>query len=166
MLIYREKYHGKQDLCRDFGSSVPDSQRRRNIMLNSFQYNTKFLWFKKHRPNKANKSKNIKHNLKFTFPHQKKVAKRHWPYTCDTPLNAYWRQISVQQSTKISEKLKKSQKQLKSEVLSRTSRNWCTNPIHVLHLQMRIDVSYNKYVLNNPQKYQKSWKHQTVRLHE
>jgi hypothetical protein len=41
-------------------------------------------------------------------------------------------------------------------ILSRTSRNWCTDPIHVIHQSMRINVSYNKYALNNPQKYQKS----------
>jgi hypothetical protein len=44
---------------------------------------------------------------------------------------------------------------LKVTVLSRTSRNWCTDPIHVIHQSMRVNVKYNKYVLNNPQKYQK-----------
>jgi hypothetical protein len=29
--------------------------------------------------------------------------------------------------------------------LSRTSRNWCTDPIHGVHHEMRIDISYNKH---------------------
>jgi hypothetical protein len=36
-------------------------------------------------------------------------------------------------------------------ILSRTSRNWWTDPVHVIHKSMRIYVSYNKYALNNPQ---------------
>jgi hypothetical protein len=39
-------------------------------------------------------------------------------------------------------------------ILSRTSLNWCTDPIHVIHQSMRINVSYNKYELNNSQKRQ------------
>jgi hypothetical protein len=39
-------------------------------------------------------------------------------------------------------------------ILSRTSRNWCTDPIHVIHQSMCINVSYNKYELNNPRKRQ------------
>jgi hypothetical protein len=41
---------------------------------------------------------------------------------------------------------------LKVMILSRTSRNWCTDPIHVIHQSMRINVNYNKYALSNPQK--------------
>jgi hypothetical protein len=39
-------------------------------------------------------------------------------------------------------------------ILSHTLRNWCTDSIHVIHQSMRINVSYNKFVLNNPQKRQ------------
>jgi hypothetical protein len=39
-------------------------------------------------------------------------------------------------------------------ILSRTSLNWCTDPIHVINQSMRINVSYNKYELNSPQKRQ------------
>jgi glutaredoxin-related protein len=46
-------------------------------------------------------------------------------------------------------------KTLKVMILSRTSRNWCTDPIHVTQQSMRINVNYNKYELNNPQKRQK-----------
>jgi hypothetical protein len=35
---------------------------------------------------------------------------------------------------------------------------WCTDPKHVIHQSMRTHVSYNIYVLNNPQKNPKSWK--------
>jgi hypothetical protein len=41
---------------------------------------------------------------------------------------------------------------------------WCTDLIRVIHRWIRIDVSYNKYMLNNPQKYQKSWKNLTNSL--
>jgi hypothetical protein len=40
--------------------------------------------------------------------------------------------------------------------LRHLASNRCTDPIHVIHQSMRIDNSYNIYVLNNPQKYQKS----------
>jgi glutaredoxin-related protein len=62
-------------------------------------------------------------------------------------------QLNHPQNVKIFKNLKKT---LKVMILSRTSRNWCTDPIHVIHQSMRIDVSYNKYLLKNPQKYQKS----------
>jgi hypothetical protein len=39
--------------------------------------------------------------------------------------------------------------------LSHTSRNWCTDPIRVIHQSMRINVNYNKYALSNP-------RHETV----
>jgi hypothetical protein len=39
-------------------------------------------------------------------------------------------------------------------ILSRMSHNWCTDPMHVTHQSMRINVNYNKYELINPQKRQ------------
>jgi hypothetical protein len=51
----------------------------------------------------------------------------HWPYTCDTSLDAHWRQLQqiwTQQSTKMSKKLKNLKNSLKKKTfLSRTSRN-------------------------------------------
>jgi hypothetical protein len=40
--------NGKQHLCRDFSSSVPDSRSGRKMMMNSFDYNIKFYWYFKH----------------------------------------------------------------------------------------------------------------------
>jgi hypothetical protein len=85
----------------------------------------------------------------------------HWPYMCDTSIDAHWRQLQ-QFYAKNPQKYQKSWKNLKNSLkvtfLSRTSRNWYTNPIHVIHRSMRINVNYNIYALNNPQKYQKSEK--------
>jgi hypothetical protein len=41
--------------------------------------------------------------------------------------------LYAKKSTKISKKLEKFQNRLKMTFLSRTSRNWCTDPIHVIH---------------------------------
>jgi hypothetical protein len=43
--LEEENINGKQHLCRDFCSSVPYSRCGRKIMLNSFHYNIKFLWY-------------------------------------------------------------------------------------------------------------------------
>jgi hypothetical protein len=76
----------------------------------------------------------------------------HWPYACDTSLDAHWRQLqqfNTQKPHKIKKKLNKTQKTLKSNILSRTSRNWYTDPVRVIHQSMRIDVSYNHLKLKN-----------------
>jgi hypothetical protein len=53
-----------------------------------------------------------------------------YPFMCDTSIDAHSCQLQhfyIQQSTKISKKLKKSQNSLKVTFLSRTSRNCCTD---------------------------------------
>jgi hypothetical protein len=54
----------------------------------------------------------------------------------DTSLDAYRRQLQhlcTQQSTKISKNLKDLKNSPKVTFLSRTLRNWSTDPIHVIH---------------------------------
>jgi hypothetical protein len=66
----------KQDLCQDFGSSVPDSRCGRKIYVEILNIITSFCVLKSIDINKANKAKNIRYNIKFTFPHRnKQVAK-------------------------------------------------------------------------------------------
>jgi hypothetical protein len=59
--------------------------------------------------------------------------------------------LSIHENVKILKNLKKT---LKVMILSRTSRNWCTDPIHVIHQSICINVTYKKYELNNPRKRQ------------
>jgi hypothetical protein len=139
-----------EDLCRDFGSSVPDSRYEGRWWWILFNIISSFCGLKCMNINKTNKSKNIRQIIEFTFPQQKEGCKKktclnhvtlfvtwllhfkfitllaHKPYTCDTSIDAHWRQLHklcAQQSTKISKKLKKSQNSLKITCLSRTSQN-------------------------------------------
>jgi hypothetical protein len=71
-----QNINGKQDLCQDFGSSVPDSRCGRKIYVEFLNIITSFCGLKCIDINKTNKSKNIRLNIEFTFPHQKQFSKR------------------------------------------------------------------------------------------
>jgi hypothetical protein len=136
---------------------VDAEERSHSILFNTI---SNFCGLKRIEINKTKKSKNMRQNIELAFLHQKKFSKRKYVWTiwrylsrdcCILYLSLYWCtdpmcvwyitkcaliSATIFMRSTIHKNIKKveekSQNSLKVAFLSRTSRNWWTDPIHVI----------------------------------